>query len=155
MIVNHLRNCVSDDSCNSFTIEIESRTVDDDNDFADDSFPRWVKGMLGSLSNFSCRSIDLEMECLDAVYVWDFLQVIHPALEECTWEWMLMDLWLQIEYLALRWLVEERFIQWEFIQRLRLIRIEVVRLHFGFTRVSIFRYHFASLDSEYCFYWGN
>lgn len=74
----------------------------------------------------SCEGISLYLEHLDHPHVLDFLISTHEALESCTRRWGLCDLWLQLSSPALEVLVAERFVEWEFIQRLRFIRVEGV-----------------------------
>lgn len=75
---------------------------------------------------FSCEGISLYMEYLDYPRVLYFLNFTHAALESCRRRWGLCDLWMHLVPPALEALVDERFVEWEFIQRLRFIRLEVV-----------------------------
>lgn len=81
-------------------------------------------------SLFSCEGVGLYLDSVDAFNVLDFLESTHKAFEACNTEWGLWDLWLQIEYSALDTLVDERFVEWAFIQHLHLLRLELVSCSF-------------------------
>lgn len=75
---------------------------------------------------FSCHGVGLYLDFVDAFYVVGFLESTHRAFEACNVEWGLWDLWLQIEYSSLEALVDNRFVEWELIQRLYMLRLELV-----------------------------
>lgn len=104
------------------TFEVDGGEIDID------SVRDWVSGLLRSVENFRFATLNMNLEPLEAAEASEFLKSTSLALHRNTDFDGLSDVCLQLFYPALEVLGEEHFLQWPYMQNLKRIYLEMVRL---------------------------